>query len=326
MKDRRPLWAAGLVLISGAAFADSARVWLERMQNAAHTLDYTGTFVYRHDRLLSAMRIVHRVAHGRVTERLTTLDGRRQVIIRRHGQIQCYLPHDHVEFIEQRVMALKAFPALIPAHLKVLRRYYAIHLGGLGRVAGAAARLVVIDPRDDFRYGYRLWADRKNGLLLKATVINQGGKAIEQFLFTHLHLRRTIPASAVGPIGVGHADTYKEERGELFPDPTPTWTVTRVPPGFRLAMHLMRRMAGHKGIVQHLVYSDGLAGVSVFIGRRAPRKPVHAQLYRLGALHVFRAVVDHRMVTALGDVPTLTVETMALSVRPLTRRLGPAAP
>lgn len=326
MRAWRPLWAAGLVLVSGAALAGGARAWLERMQEAAHTLDYTGTFVYRHDRLLSAMHIVHRVAHGRVTERLSTLDGRRQVIIRRRGQITCYLPHDRVEFIEQRAMALKTFPALIPTHLKPLRRFYAIHLGGLARVAGTVARLVVIDPRDDYRYGYHLWADRKNGLLLKATVVNHAGKSIEQFLFTHLHVRRAIPASAVGPIGVRHADTYKEERGELFPDPTPTWTVTRVPPGFRLAMHLMRRMAAHKGIVQHLVYSDGLAGVSVFIGRRAHGAPGHAQLYRLGALHVFRTVVDHRMVTALGDVPTLTVETMALSARPLARKPGPAAP
>ncbi|WP_297394782.1 MucB/RseB C-terminal domain-containing protein [Acidiferrobacter sp.] len=320
MRGWRPLWTAGLVLASGAAFAGSARAFLNRMQDAAHTLDYTGTFVYRHDGLLSAMHIVHRVAHGRVTERLTTLDGRRQVIIRQHGQITCYLPHDRVEFVEQRAMALKTFPALIPTHLKPLRRFYAIHLGGLGRVAGMAARLVVIDPRDRYRYGYRLWADRKNGLLLKAAIINDKDKTIEQFLFIRLHLHRTIPASAVGPIGIGHASTYKKERGELFFDPTPTWTVTKVPPGFRLAMHLMRRMAGHKGIVQHLVYSDGLAGVSVFIGRRVQGVPVHAQLFRLGALHVFRTVVDHRMVTALGDVPTVTVETMALSVRPLAQR------
>ncbi|WP_461287154.1 sigma-E factor regulatory protein RseB domain-containing protein, partial [Acidiferrobacter thiooxydans] len=77
------------------------------MQDAAHTLDYTGTFVYRHGGIMSAMRIVHRVAHGRVTERLTTLDGRRQVIIRRHGRIACYLPGDHREFVERRALVLK---------------------------------------------------------------------------------------------------------------------------------------------------------------------------------------------------------------------------
>ncbi|WP_298138069.1 MucB/RseB C-terminal domain-containing protein [Acidiferrobacter sp.] len=325
MRGVRPLFTASLVLVSGAACAEGARAWLERMQGAAHTLNYTGTFVYRHDGLLAAMHIVHRVARGRVTERLTTLDGRRQVIIRRHGRIACYLPHDRVEFIEQRVMALKSFPAIIPAHVKPLHRFYAIHMGGLGRVAGMIAREIVIDPRDAYRYGYRLWADRKNGLLLKATVMTYHGKTVEQFLFTRLRLHRAIPASAVGPVGVRDAKTYKKERGELFPDPTPTWTVARVPPGFRLAMHLMRRMAGHKGIVQHLVYSDGLAGVSVFIGRRVHGAAVHAQLFRLGALHVFRTVVDHRVITALGDVPTVTVETMALSVRPLASRVKVAA-
>ena len=321
MRVLRPLVTAGLVLASGAAQAGTARVWLERMQDAAHTLDYTGTFVYRHGDMLSAMHIVHRVAHGQVTERLTALDGRRQVIIRGRGRIACYLPRDHVEFVERRVMALKTFPALVPTHLKPLRRFYAIRLGGLARIAGAVSRLVVIAPRDAYRYGYRLWADRKNGLLLKAAVVNDHGRVIEQFLFTRLHLRRTIPAAAVGPRGIGPASAYKKERGELFPDPRPSWTVGRAPPGFRLAMHLMRRIAGHKGVVQHLVYSDGLAGVSVFIGRRPRVTPVHAQLFRLGALHVFRTVVDHRMVTALGDVPTLTVETMALSAH----RLSPAA-
>ncbi|MHB1671242.1 MAG: sigma-E factor regulatory protein RseB domain-containing protein, partial [Acidiferrobacter sp.] len=64
--------------------------------------------------------IVHRVAHGRVTERLTTLDGRRQVIIRRHGRIACYLPGDHREFVERRALVLKTFPAFVPTHPAIL--------------------------------------------------------------------------------------------------------------------------------------------------------------------------------------------------------------
>ncbi len=320
---RRPLLTATLVLVSGVACAATARGWLQRMERAARTLNYTGTFVYRHGATLATMRIVHRVANGQVTERLMALDGHRQVIIRGQGRVACYLPHEHVVFIERRVMVLKTFPALVPTHLRPLRRYYAISLGGLTRIAGFGARAVVIKPRDAYRYGYRLWAARRTGLLLKASVINESGRTIEQFLFTRLRVKPHIPASAVGPIGVGRVKTYKEERGELFPDPKPSWTVKDKPAGFRLAMHLMRRIAGHKGVVQHLVYSDGLAGVSVFIGRRPMVQGVRAQLFRLGALHVFRSVVDHRMVTVLGDVPTLTVETMALSVRPLPER--PAA-
>jgi len=330
MRGRWPLFTATLFLVSGAASASvsraDARSWLERMQHAARTLSFTGTFVYRHNSVLSAMHIVHRVSGGQVTERLTALDGHRQVIIRRRGQIACYLPHERVLLVERRVMALKAFPAFVPAHLKPLRQLYTMHLGGFSRVAGKVARLVIIAPRDAYRYGYRLWADRQTGLLLKASVVNDHDKRVEQFLFTHIRVRRKIPASAVGPIGVNHISTYKEERGELFPDPRPSWTVGKVPPGFHLAMHLMRRIAGHKEIVQHLVYSDGLAGVSVFIGRRPHKKVAHDQLFRLGALHVFRSVVDHRMVTVLGDVPALTVETMGLSVRALRQHKGHPLP
>lgn len=319
MKGWRPLFTACLLILSGAASAATVRAWLERMQQAARTLNYTGTFVYRHGRVLSAMRIVHRAVHGQVTERLSALDGRRQVIIRGHGRIACYLPHERVEFVEQRAMVLKTFPALVPTHLKPLYSLYSLRLGGLARVVGQLCRLVVIAPRDQYRYGYRLWADRKTGLLLKASVINNHDKTIEQFLFTRIRLKRKIPASAVGPIGVAGLSTYKEKRGELFPDAHPTWTVGKKPAGFRLAMGLLRRLAGHKGIVQHLVYSDGLAGVSVFVGRRPRAHAPRPQLFRLGALHVFRSVVDHRMVTALGDVPALTVETMALSAHPLAR-------
>ena len=319
MMGWRPLLTATLFLVSNATYARDARGWLQRMEQAAHSVSYTGTFVYRHGTVLSAMHIVHRVARGQVTERLTALDGQRQVIIRSQGQVASYLPHEHVVFIERRVVALKSFPALVPTHLRRLRRYYAIHLGGLARIAGATSRLVIIAPRDSYRYGYRLWADRKTGLLLKASVINHTHETIEQFLFTRLRVRAHIPASAVGPIGIGRLSTYKEERGELFPDPNPGWTVRHKPPGFRLAMHLMRRIAGHKELVQHLVYSDGLAGVSVFIGRRSQALDTHPQIFRLGALHVFRSVVEHRMVTVLGNVPTLTIETMALSVRPLAR-------
>ena len=317
MTKWRPLLTATLVLVSGVACAATVRAWLQRMDRAAHTINYTGTFVYRHGPTLAAMRIVHRVANGRVTERLTALDGHRQVIIRDRGRVACYLPHEHVVFIEQRVMVLKTFPALVPTHLRPLRRFYSISLGGQTRIAGFTARAVVIRPRDAYRYGYRLWAARKTGLLLKASVINESDRTVEQFLFTRLRVKPRIPASAVGPIGVGRVKTYKEERGELFPDPKPSWTVEDKPAGFRLAMHLMRRIAGRKEVVQHLVYSDGLAGVSVFIGRRPAGPGIRAQLFRLGALHVFRSVVDHRMITVLGDVPTLTVETMALSVRPL---------
>ncbi len=325
MTGARPLVAAGLFVVSGVVLANPVRVFLERMEDAAHTLSYTGTFVYRHGPTLAAMHIVHRAADGHVTERLTTEDGRRQIIIGSRGRVTCYLPGEHKEFVARRAPSWRAFPAILPVHLKPLQRFYAWRLGGRARLAGRVARLLVIAPRDDYRYGYRLWADQKTGLLLKVSVVDDRSRRIEQLLFTHLRVRAHIPASAVGPIGAPPGNPYKLERSELFPDPQPTWTLRPGVPGFRLVTSLMRRSARHKGVVQHLVYSDGLAEVSVIIGRRR-QAVAHAELLRLGALHVFRTMVGRRMVTALGDVPASTVERMALSVRRITPKVTPAMP
>lgn len=321
MSGWRGLTVASLVAVSGVAVARlDAHQWLVRMQTAAHTLNYTGTFVYRHGATLAALHIIHRVASGQVTERLTTLDGARQVIVRGDGRIACYLPRAHVVYSERRVPLAPDFPGSVAARLTPPARFYAVRLGGLDRVAGHEARLVVIAPRDHYRYGYRLWADRHNGLLLKAVVITDTDRAVEQFLFTRLTVQPHIAASAIRLMGVSGTKTFTIRRSELWPDPHPSWIVTRLPPGFHLARALLRRSAGHGRPVQHLVYSDGFSGVSVWVSHQRAPAGMRPQLYRLGALHVFRAAVDHRQVTALGDVPTRTVEMMALSVRRVSPR------
>ena len=41
----------------------------------------------------------------------------------------------------------------------------------VGRVAGLEAQALVLEPRDDLRYGYTLWAEVQSGLLLIALII-----------------------------------------------------------------------------------------------------------------------------------------------------------
>lgn len=309
--------AAALLVFSGSAVARNARSWLLRIQQAARTENYTGIFVYHHGPVLAVMSIVHRVSHGHVSERLTALSGRRQIIVRSAGRIACYIPRRRIVYIERQVLPFRSIPVPIPAHLGPLRRYYRISIGGVGRVAGHYTRLVTLAPLDRYRYGYRLWAARKTGLLLKASVINWRGRRIEQFVFTRLVVRSQIPKAAIGPVGLNHVRTYKEEQSALYPDLKLGWTVTRLPPGFHLVIHLKQGLAGRLGIVQHLVYSDGLAVVSVLIASARVNGFGPPSLYRLGALHIFRCVFHHHTVTVLGDVPTSTVEMMALSVHRL---------
>ena len=69
--------------------------------------------------------------------------------------------------------------------------------------------------------------------------------------------------------------------------------------------------------VEHLVYSDGLASLSVFIERLSTTgKPLDG-LDSMGAVHAYGAMVDEFQITVVGEVPAATVTRVAGSV---TRR------
>ena len=64
-----------------------------------------------------------------------------------------------------------------------------------------------------------------------------------------------------------------------------------------------------------MVYSDGLAAVSVFIEPlEARRDPIHPGIASMGALHVFTREVANHMVTVVGEAPAASVQRIANAV------------
>jgi sigma-E factor negative regulatory protein RseB len=111
----------------------------------------------------------------------------------------------------------------------------------------------------------------------------------------------------------------------------PAWTAGRLPPGFRLTQSTRQNLPGVDGPVEHLVFSDGIASVSVFIGARdgaVPKAaPVAAQAGG-AATTFFVTRVEGRPVTVVGEVPMRTARFIALQVRPAapSSPASPAAP
>ena len=72
----------------------------------------------------------------------------------------------------------------------------------------------------------------------------------------------------------------------------------------------------HNQPVEHHVYSDGLASVSVFIEKRPAGGKARAMqgLSRMGAVHAFGKMVDEFQITVMGEVPGETVNLIAASV------------
>ena len=90
------------------------------------------------------------------------------------------------------------------------------------------------------------------------------------------------------------------------------WTVARVPPGFLKIVDGFRRLHGTRQVA-HLVYSDGLVAVSVFI-EPIGGAPHPIGISRQGGINVFIRQQDDNLVTVLGEVPAATVRQIAHSV------------
>jgi sigma-E factor negative regulatory protein RseB len=316
------LLPACLVFSTAALAGDAAHDWLMKINQAARMLDYEGVFVYQHETQLEAMRIIHKVENGAARERLVSLNGAPREIIRDQREVTCYWPDKNSVMVEYRKADNQTFPAILPERLQDLDDYYVIQLGNVERITGRPAQRVIVKPVDQYRYGYHLWADRETGLLLKADLLDTQGKILEQFMFTQINIGTKIPASALEPGMTGKGMVWhREDEDRKTVSTSPGWTATQLPRGFRLSAHIARQTLMRKRPVEHLVYTDGLAAVSVFVEKRGEgTKPFMLGPSRMGAVNALGSRVDDYQITTVGEVPAETIALIGGSVAPVEKQ------
>ena len=282
--------------------------WLRRIQDATRSLSYTGIFVYQQGGRTETSRIT-RLAPAD-TERLEVLDGLPRELVRTRETVRCYLPASHVVKLERRT-ADRSFPALLPDQLNSLTEHYDITLGEKERIGGFECQAVHLMPKDDLRYGYRLYADVRSGMLIRAVTLDAAGQEIEQFRFTELRIGGVTPAM----VRPKHASrSWRVEDTEAVPAKLAGWGLTAELPGFHKVMELRRRMGESKPVGQ-VVYTDGLAAVSVFIEPLEPRRETpRTGLATLGAINIYTREVANHMVTVVGEAPATSVQRIAEAV------------
>jgi len=311
----------GLMLLQlwvGAALAETleeteALAWLQKIANAARQLNYTGTFIYQHGDQVETSRITHFVDRSGEYEKLETLDGPKREIIRTNNEILT-LDAEHRVVKREKRSPRRAFPALLPDQLLHLPDFYQLRKGDLERIASFDSQALVLEPRDAFRYGHKLWADVATGLLLKARMLDEKSHVVEQFAFPQLSI-----GSGVTRDSVRSSFDTREWGGEPpspnAPAPSDTgWMVKSQPPGFKKIMEMKRFKPGAQAPVAHLVYSDGLAAVSVFIEPLPTKRKFQEGLTHQGAVNIYTRPLPDQLVTVLGEAPALTVMQMANSV------------
>lgn len=327
---RRGLAAVALALAAFAAApahaAQGANDWLQRMTDALATLNYDGLFTHTAGQQSETMRIVHRVDGGRSVERLVSLDGSGREIVRTAEEVHFYMPDRRVVLVEQRTdegSLLRALPAPGPK----LDELYTLDLRKGNKLLGREVRVLDILPRDAYRYGYRLWLDEATAMPLRSEVLNGEGKTVEAMHFTRLEVRDRIGDGELEP--AVDATGYQWLRAGKRTDPREAnvgWRPRKVPPGFRLVATRIQVVPGVPVPVQHLIFSDGFASVSVFIEPGAATGPAPPESTRVGSANAFSTQVRGHVVTAIGEVPAATVRDFATSVAPVEEAAAPAKP
>ena len=311
-----------LLLTAVSAFADTgSRLdfdWPQIIAFATHQTNYSGTFVYQHNGHMETARITHISDQSGEHEKFESLDGPRREFIRNNNEVWWYLG-DHKATQVERQYSGKRFPALLPEQLSALNDNYFIYPAEQARIAGFDTQAIVFQPKDTLRYTHKMWAHKDSGLLLKAVVLNERKQMVEQYTFIQLKIGGDIERAQVEP---DRSAASLEQHSHFATSPETSaqstmgdWKVVAMPTGFKKIMEMRRPLHGNKTAIIHFVFSDGLAGISVFIETLGNNFDKKLGLSSRGAIHVYSKIKDDYLVTVVGEVPPLTVMQVADSVR-----------
>jgi len=253
-----------------------------------------------------------------VSERLASLDGSGREFIRTGSSLSCYLPDRRTVLVEQRPAeeSLVSFPTVNDQTAS----FYDIREAGHTRLNRRDTHVITVSPKDEYRYGYRLWIDASTAMPLKSQLADAHGQVIEQIVFASLTLSSRIPDSAFRP--EISTEGFQWLRNDAAPHAQPgvaalAWNAMSLPPGFRMTVRSAQVLPGSASPVDHLVFTDGFASVSVFVERQpAPtgEQPV-PESATVGSSSAFSTVVDGHKITAVGEVPPATVRFIASQLK-----------
>ncbi len=289
--------------------------WLQLMHSASHTLNYNGTFVYQQGKQLTAMRIVHAVdEENGERARLVSQDAIGREVIHSRDRVLCILPDVRSVMVEKGRQESE-FPPEFPVDVEDLMDTYIFVLEKQEKVAGRIAQKLVIRPKDNFRYENRLWIDAKTGLLLQKKMYDERKRLIEHFMFTELQFVDQIDDAELEPSITSKDYKWIETEDAPYPEESKGgWTVLNLPAGFYEDVARHHRLPNSKSYIDHLVYTDGLSTVSVFIEPLTVKSKKLNGVSRLGAVNAYGRVTERFHILAVGEVPQATLKMINNSV------------
>lgn len=300
--------------VSVAAGATDLRETLMRIHDAASRHNFQGTFVVTSAGTVQSARIAHYSDGANQYEKIESLDGRARNVFRYNDVVQTMWPGSRIALVEKRGL-LNSFPSLLQAGDTRLPEFYELQSEGVDRVAGHDVNVLMVKPKDAYRYGYRLWADKASNLLLRVDVMADPRQALESSAFSDVNIDVRAQADSVA-LAMKKLDGYRVLKPVLKPTVLDSegWVLRHTAPGFKQVSCVSRQMdageANSEPVLQ-TIYSDGLTYVSVFIEPFRPRRNTQAMMSAIGATQTLTQRLGDWWITVIGDTPPATLHLFA---------------
>lgn len=307
--------------------AREARHWIARIHDAASQRSFQGTFVVMTGGSVSSSRIVHVSEGANQYERIDSLDGQMRQVFRHNDVVHSLWPQHRTAIIETR-FANGSFPSLLTAGAERIVQFYDVKQRGEGRVAGHEANVLTLQPKDGYRYGYRLWAEKSTGLLLRAEVFDERDTVLEVSAFSDLAINVKPKLDQIlQPIKRMEGYSVQRPVLETIDLGREGWVLRQAPPGFKHVLSVKRWLSsaspnggtpvsdGAPSVLQS-IYSDGLTHVSIFIEAASPNSQRREALMSLGATQTLTRRAGDSWLTLIGDVPAVTLKAFAAAMEP----------
>ena len=314
MLSLRSLIAICLIACGHASAYAEEDLWatMQKTASAARELNYQGVFVYHNGATIRSVQITHIYEGGREFTRNVVLDGRPREVFSEGEDIVIFNAKNDKVVIEKR-RGQNLFPAMLPTQLSQLRQNYKLKLMGQERIAGRLAQIIDMIPNDSLRYQYRIWSDTEYGLLLKMSMLDMQGHTLEQIGFNQVSMLNTKDLDWFQP-KIDASKPYVMDDATELTHVQDNLVIANLPTGYRKVDQISLKVPGKALPVQQLIFSDGLASVSLFVEPMPKGTPPRIGKKTMGSTNVYANVLNGYQLVVVGEVPAQTVEQIAQQV------------
>ncbi len=317
--------SVGLALVSslsaGGAYAAAPMDLLKLMVEANQSLNYTGTFVYSREGMVGSMEITRKTEDDESVQRLFSLNGEAREIIRNSGEVLCFVPDSNSGVREASQSEDAPFPMLFADDLGMIEKSYDFESVGASRVANRACEQIRVVPKDSYRYGYDLCIDQESHLLLSSNLLDDQGHSVETYMFVSVNFDQAMMSVAPtsNPQDLLWMDQIDADAGhEVQADAVQQrWTVQASAANFSQQQYIQKTSPVLNKPLDHIVLTDGLATISVFVVPMEAGVDSGAKSARsmsMGATNTYTRTAGDYQITAMGEVPKSAVQLIANSV------------